>query len=148
MKKILLSIILLAFFASSAWGAGSCVLTSTDMAKPDRKDFVLTCTGDGTIAAYTLTPAEWGLKGWFLYSVTTDPGTSAPTAAYDITLVVNGEDVAGGLLADRSATATETVVICPTTKSWHIAGDAMAVTFADETANPSTVVVRLRYINN
>ena len=148
MKKIFLVIILLIFITTSAWGAGSCVLTSSDMVKPDRKEFVLTCTGDGTIAAYTLTPAEWGLKGWFLYSVTTDPGTSAPTADYDITLVVNGEDVSGGLLEDRSATATETVVICPITKGWHIAGDAMAVTFANEIANPSTIVVTLRYVNN
>jgi len=148
MKKILLSIILLIFITTSAWGAGSCVLTSTDSPKPDRKDFILTCTGDGTIAAFTLTPAEWGLKGWYLYSVTTNPGTSAPTAAYDITLVVNGEDVAGGLLADRSATATETVIICPATKGWHIAGDAMAVTFANNIANPSTIVAVLRFLNN
>jgi hypothetical protein len=38
----------------------------------------------------------------------TDPGSPAPTASYDITLEdAYGVDVAGGALADRSATASE-----------------------------------------
>jgi len=39
------------------------------------------------------------------------PATDPPTAAYDITLLdAYGYDVAGGLLADRSATAAEKIV--------------------------------------
>jgi hypothetical protein len=50
------------------------------------------------------------ITGW-IHEIETDPdGTTAPTAAYDITLInANGRDVAGGALANRSATATEIV---------------------------------------
>lgn len=148
MKRILL-VLAFVLFASSVWAAGSCVVTSTsNLNRYDRVEVVLTCTGDGSISAYSFLPANFGVKGWFLYSITTDPGT-APTADYDITMVVNGEDVAGGLLADRSATATQTVTINPTTLSWFMAGnDPIAITFANETANPSVIVMTLRFIYN
>jgi len=44
----------------------------------------------------------------FLTLVVTDPGATAPTTLYDITLNDEyGVDVMGGALVDRSATATE-----------------------------------------
>lgn len=43
-----------------------------------------------------------------IYTVETDPGSTAPTADYDITLTdAAGNDVMGGAIGDRSATATE-----------------------------------------
>jgi hypothetical protein len=62
--------------------------------------------------------------------------------------MVDGEDVAGGLLGNRSATATETVRISPTTLGYHMADATMAITFADETANPSVIVMKLRFTAN
>ena len=47
----------------------------------------------------------------FIRKIVTNPGSTAPTAAYDITLLdADGVDVAGGTLADRSATLSESVV--------------------------------------
>lgn len=149
MKRILWVFIAFMLMASTAIAAGSCVRTNTsDPGIKDRKIIELTCTGDGSITAYTFDPVAFGVVGWYLYSATTDPGVSAPTADYDITLLVNGEDVAGSLLLNRSASATQTVAISPAALGWHMAKDPIVITFANETANPSTIVLTLRFIAN
>ena len=151
MKKILLALAFVVLMASSVMAAGSCVLTSSELVYGNnsiqKKIVKLTCTGDGSITAYSFDPGYFGVRGWYLYSVTTDPGT-APTADYDITLLVNGEDIAGSLLTDRSASATETVAIAPTTKGYHMLDEAIAITFADNSANPSVIVLTLKFTDN
>ncbi|MFA5158712.1 MAG: hypothetical protein WC451_06040 [Patescibacteria group bacterium] len=148
MKRIFLVIGFWLIFVSSSFAAGSCVLTHTaDVDIDGRKTVELTCTGDGSITAYTFVPGNFGVKGWYLYSVTTDPGT-APTADYDITFLVNGEDIAGSLLLNRSATLTQTVVIAPTTLGYHISKDDIVITFTNNTANPSVIVMTLRFVTN
>ena len=152
MKKILVAMMMLFLWTSYAFGAGSCVFTSKQAfmgdAGIDKVIVRLTCTGDGSITAYSFDSKTFDVLGFYLYSVTTDPGT-APTADYDITLVVSGEDIAGGLLADRSATATQTKVICPTNLGYHIMdNNDMAITFANNTANPSVIVMDLEFVKN
>jgi len=151
MKKVLLALAFVVLMASGVWAAGSCVIKSSELVygtnSIQKKIVKLTCTGDGSITAYSFDPGTFGVRGWYLYSVTTDPGT-APTADYDITLVVNGEDIAGTLLTDRSATLTQTVAIAPTTLGYHMADEAMAITFADNTANPSVIVLTLKFTDN
>ena len=139
--------------SGSLFAAGSCVQRGeTDyvgvMGNTQRAYITLRCTGDGTIAAYTFNPASFRVRGWYLYNITTNPGTSAPTASYDITLMVGDEDIAGGLLANRSATVNETVVIAPTTLGYHMMDGSMVITFAAETANPSTIDMTLRFTVN
>jgi len=152
MKRILfLAVAFVLLACQITLAAGSCVRTSTEtvnvLNSGQRKIITLTCTGDGTIAAYSFNPVTYGVRGWYLYNVTTNPGT-APTADYDITLMVDSEDVAGGLLANRSATATQTVQISPATLGYHMADATMAITFADETASPSVIVMKLRFTAN
>jgi hypothetical protein len=150
-KMICLVAVLILSLAGNSWAAGSCVVSGWETVKIDGKAqrtyVTLTCTGDGSITAYSLNPNTYGIRGWYLYNVTTNPGT-APTAAYDITLVVDGEDVAGGKLADRSATATETVVIASSTIGYFMMDGAMSITFAGNTANPSVIVMTLRFTSN
>ncbi len=64
---------------------------------------------DGDINLFTCV-TDMDITGW-IHEIETDPdGSTAPTPSYDITLVnANGRDVAGGALANRSATATEIV---------------------------------------
>lgn len=153
MKRIFLTLLVLVMWASSVFGAGSCVFTSKqvfygDAGKPEKVIVKLTCTGDGSITAYSFDAKTFDVLGFYLYSVTTNPGT-APTADYDITLVADGEDIAGGLLADRSATATQTKIICPTTLGWHIMdSNDVAITFANNSANPSVIVMDLEFVKN
>ena len=153
MKKVLAGfiVVLVLGFMGEVFAAGSCVKSTVEKVnvangKAFRQYITLTCTGDGTIAAYSFVPSTEGVKGWYLYNVTTDPdGTSAPTADYDITLVVGGEDIAGGKLANRSDTATQTVAIAPTTQGYYMADGTMVITFANETASPSIIVMKLRF---
>ena len=160
MKRISLIIAFL-MIASTAWGAGSCVITSnTRVPIPtiaeandvQRQYVVLTCTGDsstGAIDAYSFVPATFGVKGWYLYNVTTDPdGSHPPTADYDITLLAGGEDIAGTLLTDRSATLTQTVAIAPSTQGYPMADGTVAITFANQSAASAVVVMTLRFTTN
>ena len=161
MRKISLFIMVFLMIASEAWSAGSCVITSnTRVPIPtiaeandvQRQYVVLTCTGDssnGSITAYSFVPATFGVKGWYLYNVTTDPdGSHAPTADYDITLLVGGEDIAGSLLLDRSTSATQTVAIAPTTQGYPMADGTMAITFENQNAASAVVVMTLRFTTN
>jgi len=152
MKKIILALMLVLVLCGTAFGAGSCVVTTNEKvaveSSTQRVYLTLTCMGDGSITAFSLNPATYGIRGWYLYNVTTDPGANAPTADYDITLVVGGEDVAASRLANRSATATETVVISDSTKGYPMMDGIMSITFANQTANPSEIVMTLRFTAN
>jgi hypothetical protein len=82
--------------------------------------FTFSWTGDSTdgvvdadsASGAVMTTANFTkVRGYFAYPIITDPGSTSPTAAYDITLPdSSGLDLAGGLLADRSATATQRIV--------------------------------------
>jgi len=68
-----------------------------------------TAAANGSFTSYTISDAQMlkYLKG-LAYQAETNPGSTAPTAAYDITITnAGGNDIMGGALADRSATATE-----------------------------------------
>lgn len=112
MKKILAGFICVLLFAGLVYGAGTCVETVSTYKDGD---FMLTwtCTGDtsdGTFPATTSNFRGNNIDG-YIYQAVTDPGTTAPTASYDITITdANGVDIMGGELADRSATATQQVV--------------------------------------
>jgi hypothetical protein len=153
MKKAIMLVVLILWLMVNTlcYGANGCSVTNKEQVSVpggQRYFYTLICTGDGSITPFSFDPDTYGVKGWYLYNITTDPGTSAPTAAYDITLMVDGEDVAGGLLADRSTSATQTVQLSPTTLGYHMVDRIMDVTFADETANPSTIVMTLRFTSN
>ena len=154
MKKILLSLVCLLLFAGTAFATGSCTATyvtnDTVLNYVQRTVVTLTCTGDGSIGAYTLEPSTYNVQGWYLYDVTTKPGTggNTPTNGYGITLLVHGEDIAGGLLASRSSTLTQTVVMAPPTIGYSVMNDTITVTISGETANPSTFTIILRFTAN
>jgi len=65
---------------------------------------------DGSVPDTILTDEDGGNSNLnaFIVLVVTNPGATAPTASYDVTLVDSeGVDVMGGALNDRSATASE-----------------------------------------
>ncbi len=158
MKKFLSAIIVLLVigFAGEVFATGACVHTSTEdvnvLGSRQRTYVKLTCTSDGSgIAAYSLDPATYGIRGWYLYNVTTDPdGTSAPTDNYDITLLTSGgEDITNGTaLLNRSTSATQTALISDSTRGYHMMDSALAVTFGGITSNPGIIVITFRFTAN
>jgi len=86
--------------------------------------------------------------GWYVWAIETDPGSTAPTAAYDIVLNdANGFDIAGGQLANRSATATEKVIpkLDATTSLYgaHLVNSALTLVITNNLVNSATGTVKL-----
>ncbi len=112
--KGLLVIAFIALFAGQLFAAGSCTVKVDKYPSGNMRVLTFSWTGDAGTGAVpdttTDTDETADILGWYVYSIETNPGTPAPTASYDI--VVNdaeGLDISGGMLADRSATATEKI---------------------------------------
>lgn len=96
---------MLSVMAGSAFAASSAtdsVILEKGNVREQKISFV--AHTDGTFTSYAMTEAING----YVWMVVTDPGSTAPTASYDITLLdAQGVDIMSGNLADRSATVTE-----------------------------------------
>ena len=118
MKKALLAwciIGLITLIASVAMCAGTVTQKLDKYNNANMRVLTFSWTGDasnGTVpSTATSTAITADIAGWYVYSIETNPGAVAPTTLYDI--VINdaeGFDIAGGMLANRSATATEKVL--------------------------------------
>jgi hypothetical protein len=101
-------------------------------------------SGDGSFAV-ALTAKFEG----HLLKLVTDPGTTAPTASYDITLVDQyGADVLEGVGANRHESNTETANIVYTGTGTHPCvddSDTLTLTFSGNSVNSATVTVVLYY---
>lgn len=98
-----------------AWGAGSVTVTTENILGQEIRLIKFAWTGDssdGSVPATTLTTTQAQfVQGYYLCGAQTDPGGTSPTSNYDITITDSGSnDLMGGELANRSATATEYVI--------------------------------------
>ncbi len=122
MKRLLSVLVILGLvfgLCAQAHAVKATTVTKTDITNAQRgmKRVVLTITWtaddgspDAAVTSASLDPGTYGIKGWYWYQTETDPGSTAPTAAYDIAVTDEaGVDVSGGLLANRSATDSERV---------------------------------------
>jgi hypothetical protein len=110
MKKSIITmamvILVLVGFVSLAKAAADQVITSTAYTVADGMYMLELAVETDTTGVMSDYETE-NING-IIYLIETDPGTPAPTAAYDLTLLNdNGIDVMGGNLANRSATLTE-----------------------------------------
>ena len=113
MKKLLIVLIMLVLLIPTvALATGTCVITQSGSQPGAEHRWVhYTCTADGSglMAAYTVT----GFFDFYIYSVETWPGGTAPTDASDFTLLdaITGEDLMGGNGTDAiDATTPKTVL--------------------------------------
>lgn len=105
MKKYLLAVCLCLMLAVPAYSAGTVSSTWT-LITDGIYELAFSWTADAAAATVPAT-ASLTFNG-FIYSCDTNPGGTAPTDDYDITLVnADGIDVMGGALLDRDATASE-----------------------------------------
>lgn len=112
MKKLVTLLVVFALLLTSgvAFAAGTVTLTTTDnVMGQDVVVYTYTLTADAADGSFPATVSR-PIDGWII-RVETNPGSTAPTALWDLTLVdVDGLDVMGGVLANRSASATEHVL--------------------------------------
>lgn len=95
--------------------AGTITQALTNLGSTGAKVLTFTCTASADAATYpstdTSTEITAAILGMCIAEVRTNPGGTAPTAAYDIVINdTDGIDLMGGALANRSATASERVV--------------------------------------
>ena len=112
-KSIFIMLICL-LFSSQAFAVGSCVVTLDKYPNANMRILTFAWTGDsvtGVVPSTTTSTAITAdIAGWYVYAIETNPGSVAPTASYDIVVNdVESLDIAGGMLANRSATATEKI---------------------------------------
>jgi len=101
--------------------AGTVTQTLKSISRDDSK-MVLTFAwtadaSDGSVPSTTTTATITAeISGYDIVEVRTNPGTTAPTASYDIVLNdTDGIDLMGGSLANRSETASERAIPLMTT---------------------------------
>lgn len=105
---------------------------------PNKKELLVTWTGDASDGSVPTLLIEH-YAGWYIIKVVTNPGTTAPTANYDITFIdTDGLDIMEGLLVDRSATATEKVLAAE-----MIGEDGFTVTIANNSVHSATGTIRI-----
>ena len=115
MKKLLLTLIFVMFLAlpmqaEPAWTTGSGDQTFRSHAGSLYElNFNWTSDASGDSVA----TSDWSING-YICKVITNPGPTAPTADYDITLTnEDGVDVVHGVLADRHTTTSEEIIPVP-----------------------------------
>lgn len=134
--------------------AGTVVLT-TDRIGDWSRAVTITCTGDAsdgsfpaTNLATLLASAPVPLSGK-LVALQTNPGSTAPTDNYDITLVdADGLDRLQGLGANRDTSNSEAVAIVYSTTSIHppvAPGETLTLTLANNLVASAVVVLTLYF---
>ena len=132
---------------------GTITYTVTDIPddnrNPPMKVLTFNCVASADLATFPATTIDADtiarLKGYNLVEGRTNPGATAPQAAYDITLTdSDGIDLMGGRMADRSATASEAAV--PEIASgvpWPRPVDgALTLTITNNNVNSAIVVAK------
>lgn len=139
MKRLWLALVFVVAGAANAFGAGTVTLLGTPdtVEGQDVTIYTYTMTADAADGSYPAT-ASYPINGWII-RVETNPGSTAPTALWDLTLLdQDGLDVMGGVLANRSATATEHVLA----PQPYVRG-AVTITPTGNSVNSAVVVLRI-----
>ena len=137
-------LVIVLFFVAAAFAASTCPQDNYASGRVGVVEMSWTAHTDGT---FTSTQTEINING-FVYLVETDPGTTAPTDNYDITLTDrNGTDVMGGALANRDTTTTETAApLLSDGTAWVIpVFGPLTLNISNNSVNAAKGVVRIFY---
>lgn len=124
-----------------AWAAGT--VTEEWLSLGDQDHVLkLTCTADASDGSFPSYETRRAIDGW-VYLMTTDPGSTAPTDDYDITISdLQGVDISGGTLADRDTATSEQVI--PKIFNFYISRRTygpVTVAITNNSVNSASVVI-------
>lgn len=114
-RLCLICILFLFILVSKSFAAGTVTQTLDKYPNINMQVLTFSWVGDaanGTVpSTATSTAITTKIAGWYVYSIETNPGSPAPTAAYDI-VITNAEelDIAGGTLMNRHGINTERII--------------------------------------
>ncbi len=126
MKKLFLSLMLLAvlMLPVQSWGVGT--VTQTIGYTHNFYTITYSWTADAADGSVPATASTWPISG-YIVKVITNPGATAPTDNYDITLTnSDGIDVVHGALANRDTSTSEEIVPVPSDNVTIYGGSAVA----------------------
>jgi hypothetical protein len=146
MKRLFCILLFLVIFPIKAMAVGSwATATYEDGGPSNTRRIILTWTADAaaaTVPNYSFTATDLAFcSGYNLYMIVTDPGATAPTDNYDITILDQyAVDVSGGELANRDTANTEQVVpaVGAGVGGRTLDGGAMTVTVSGNAVNSAT----------
>jgi len=141
MKKLALFLM-----AATLYGAGTITQTMSPQGfNNDNQIIEITAVGDASTGSF---PATTMLRynstlantdGWSIIAVETDPGSTAPTANWDLTFVdASGLDLLNSQCINRSATATERCSADPIPLYGNV-----AVTITGNSVNSATITIKV-----
>lgn len=107
----------------------------------------LTCTGDASDGSFPETPLTAKISGTIV-ALETNPGSTAPTANYDIVLDDgDGIDVLGNAGADRHTSNSEKAAVAFGTYFGSPVGvdDTLTLKITNNSVNSAIVVVKIYY---
>ena len=147
MKNLLrLAILCFLLYSTTALAAGT-VTEEKTFASDTLKVVTLSWACDAQAATLTDYLISWDLAnfmhGWYVVMVVTDPGATAPTDDYDLTIVDrNSVDIMGGALANRdTANSEQAVPIVSTAYSPRPVIDRLTLTMSGNAVNAATGAV-------
>ena len=117
----------------------------------DKVILTITCTASADNASYplvTIDPLVYGINSYFLYNASFNPGATAPTALYDVSISLDSEVISGTLLNDRSATDTQTVNLGKGTEGFYMVDGTLTMALTNNLVNSAVTVIKLRFTAN
>jgi len=144
MTLISLVSVLLVLFGGSALAASSCTAKAYEAGGDIVVELAWTAHTDGSFTDYAI-PANilTMIRGKRAHLGITDPGGTAPTTLYDITIDdALGADIFGGALGDRSATATEqTTPLVNGISRTRLVYTSLTLTISNNSVNAATGII-------
>lgn len=141
------------FAAAGSWSAVT--YSDAEVSKIGNiKTFTITFTAssdNATIPTYTISALAQPtlmnfIKGYWIYTVETNPGTTGPTDEYDIVINdVHGLDVMGGALLNRSITSTQNVFpkfVQTATAFVPLDGTTLSIVVTNNAVNSATCAMK------
>jgi len=155
-RIVILATIVSLLFAGFAFAGGTLVQGIPKCYGQAQNACIMTLTwtgsaADGNFTSTAITAAHVDkLSGFYLYQIETDPGSTAPTANYDITLTDSTSfDILGGRGNNKSATLTEAAIPANSTGSFYpviMAAETYTLAITGNTAPSSGGVIRLYFV--
>jgi len=109
----------------------------------------ITCTAvAAAFGTLTINPTTYGIEGWYLWLVETDPGTTGPTnGAWDLDITsAHGFVESQALIDDRSSTLTQQVKGATLGSPQFL--NSWTISIGDNAVNNAVVVVYLTFTAN
>ena len=126
---------------------GSCTQQFADISDTGMRTVTLSCTGHATGGSFPAITIREQVFGMVLVA-DVNPGATAPTANYDITLTnTDGIDLFGSALTNRSATVSErTLPLRDGVYSAMVSDGTLVLNITGNSVNSATTVIKITWL--